>query len=141
MIHFFVFLIISSASIASTLILEKNAASGYVLPERSFVKDCKVYSDGQLESTTVNGDGTGIGFARIVPSINIQAIKVLNNLARKGPVTITPIPCDIGTTTLKGYLENEEIVIDSAVYCREKRFNNSSAASVLRSIAREMCGF
>jgi|GEM_PF-6536726 len=141
MIKFLSLLLFTTTAFASTLILEKTATSGHTLPENSFTKECRVYLEGQVEATTISGDGTAIGFARTIDGINIHVIKGLNHLAKDGKIETTPMPCDAGSTIVKGFHEGKEIEIESSLDCGEKRLNTTKAASVLRSMAREICGF
>lgn len=111
------------------------------MPEHSFVKDCKVYRQGYMETETINGDGTAIGTSRLVAGTQINIIRVLNRLARRGSISETVNPCDIGTTIVKGFHGSQEVELESSLDCGSKRLNGSAAANVLRSMAKEICGF
>jgi hypothetical protein len=141
MLQILVAAIFLSSSTFASVILEKHSTSGYVVPEWSFVKDCKVYSKGHVESTTTNNEGTVIGYSRKVSLFNIQTIKVLNHLAQSGEIEESQMPCDTGTTILKGRIGSNEIEIESLIDCGSKRVNQSPAADFLKTIARDLCGF
>ncbi len=138
---FILFFLFSSTTFAGTVILQKHAVSGYVMPEHSFVKDCKVYREGYMETETVNGDGTAIGTSRLLAGTQINIIRILNRLARRGSISETVNPCDIGTTIVKGFHGSQEVELESSLDCGSKRLNGSAAANVLRSMAQEICGF
>jgi hypothetical protein len=141
MLKLITLLLISTSTFASTLILEKHASSGFTIPEHSFVKDCKIYREGRMESTTLGGDGTTTSFSRKVSVMHINTIRALNRLALTGEMVETSMPCDIGTTLIKGYTDSHVVEIESAMDCGLKRTNDSSAANILGSMAREICGF
>jgi hypothetical protein len=141
MLKFILLFLLSTSAFASTLILEKHASSGYTLPEYSFVKDCKIYREGRMESTTLGGDGTTTSFSRKVSAMHINTIRALNLLALAGEIVETPMPCDIGTTLIKGYTDTQVVELELAMDCGQKRTNESAAAYLLRSMAREICGF
>lgn len=138
---FILFFLFSSTTFAGTVILQKHAVSGYVMPEHSFVKDCKVYREGYMETETINGDGTAIGTSRLLAGTQINIIRILNRLARRGSISETVNPCDIGTTIVKGFHGPQEVELESSLDCGSKRLNGSAAANVLRSMAQEFCGF
>ncbi len=111
------------------------------MPEDSFVKDCKIYREGYMETETVNGDGTAIGSSRRIAGTQIQIIRILNRLARQGSISESINPCDSGTTIVKGFHGAQEVELESSLDCGARRLNESAAANVLRSMAKEICGF
>ena len=135
------FFLFSSTTFAGTIILQKHAVSGYVMPEDSFVKDCRIYREGHIETETVNGDGTAIGSSRMLAATQVHIIRILNRLARRGSISDSINPCDIGTTIVKGFHGKQEVELESSLDCGSKRLNESAAANVLRSMATEICGF
>jgi hypothetical protein len=142
MIKFLTLFFISTAAFAAPhLILEKHAVSGYVMPEDSFVKECRIYREGYLETYTKKGDGTSVGASMQVNAVQIAGIRTLVRLSSNGSIKISPMPCDIGTVIVKGHRLNQVIELESSIDCGEKRLNNSYAASVLRSMAESLCGF
>lgn len=94
-----------------------------------------------METETVNGDGTAIGTSRLLAGTQINIIRILNRLARQGGISDTVNPCDIGTTIVKGFHGIQEVELESSLDCGSKRLNGSAAANVLRSMAKEICGF
>lgn len=136
-----VILLLSTSAFANTLLLEKHAASGYVMPEHSFVKDCKIYKEGFMESTTIHGNGTATGFSAKIPAMRIQAMRLLLKVAQSGTVEESVMPCDIGTVIVKGHYGEKEVELESSIDCGAKRVNKSPAASVLTSMAGEICAF
>lgn len=138
---FVLFFLFSSTSFGRTTILQKHAVSGYVMPEDSFVKDCKVYREGHMETETINGDGTAIGTSRKLATTQIHIIRILNRLARQGNFSESVNPCEIGTSIVKGFHGKQEVELESSLDCGSNKLNSSAAANVLRSIATEICGF
>lgn len=138
---FILFLLFSTTAFAKTVILQKHAVSGFVMPEDSFVKDCKIYREGFMEAETINGDGTAIGTSRTLADTQVHIIRLLNRLARRGSISESVNPCDIGTIIVKGYHGKQEVELESSLDCGSKRLNGSAAANVLRSMASEICGF
>ena len=142
MFKFFALLLISFSSFAAPhIILEKHAVSGYVMPEDSFVKDCKIYREGYLETYIKKGDGTSTGATMQVNAVQIASIRTLNQVAKRGTIRISPMPCDIGTVIVKGRIGSRVVELESSMDCGEKRLNKSYAASALRSMAESLCGF
>lgn len=142
MLKFFVLLFISSTVFAAPhLILEKHAISGYVMPEYSFVKDCKIYREGYLETYIKKGDGTAIGATMQVNAVQIASIRALLRVANRGKIQTGPILCDAGTVILTGHIGAHEVLIDHRLDCAEQKVNKSYAAKALRSMAESLCGF
>lgn len=135
------FCLLVSHAFGATVILEKKATSGYVMPEHSFVKECKVYREGYMESITKKGDGTISGFSKLVPQYEIRAIQGLLKVARFGKIKETPMPCDIGSKILKGYRLGKTVELDVAQDCGTRRLNTSYATPYLKSIANDLCAF
>jgi hypothetical protein len=135
------FLLLSPAAFARNVVLQKYSVSGYVMPEDSFVKNCKIFQNGHMQSETVNGDGTSIGTSRVIPSTQIHFIRILNRLAKGGSISETINPCDIGTTIVEGFYRGSMVLLESSLDCGSKKLNQSAAANVLRSMAKEICGF
>ena len=131
----------TTTSFAGTLILEKHAVSGYVMPEHSFVKNCKIFKEGTLEITIKNGDGTATGSSAILHPLRVRAIRALNRLALRGSIEESISPCDIGTVIVKGHHGGKEVEIESSLDCGSKRINKSYAARALRNMAEDICGF
>lgn len=94
-----------------------------------------------MQSQTINGDGTAIGTTRKIPRTQIHFIRILNRLAKRGSISETINPCDIGTTIVEGFYHGTEVLLESSLDCGSKKLNQSPAANVLRSMAKEMCGF
>ena len=94
-----------------------------------------------MQSETVNGDGTAIGTTRTIPSTQIHFIRILNRLAKRGSISETINPCDTGTTIVVGFHLGTEVMLESSLDCGSKKLNQSAAANVLRSMAKEICGF
>lgn len=111
------------------------------MPEHSFTKDCKIFRNGHLETVTVNGDGIAIGASRQIAGTQVQIIRLLNRLARRGSISEAVNPCDIGTVIVKGFQGPREVELETSLDCGAKRLNDSAAANVLRSMAQEICGF
>lgn len=135
------FLISFSTFAAPHVILEKHAVSGYVMPEHSFVKDCKIYREGYLETYIKKGDGTAVGATMQVNKVQVASIRTLLQVAKRGTIKISPMPCDIGTVIVKGHIGARLVEIESSMDCGEKRMNKSYAANALRSMAESLCGF
>ncbi len=142
MIKFFALLLISFSTFAAPhLMVEKHAVSGYVMPEDSFVKDCKIYREGYLETYIKKGDGTAVGSTMHLNRVQVASIRTLLRVAEHGSLSITPMPCDIGTVIVKGHRAQHVVEIESSIDCGEKRLNKSYAASALRSMTESLCGF
>lgn len=135
------FCLLVSNAFGATVILEKRATSGYVMPEYSFTKECKVYREGYMESITKKGDGTITGFSKPVSHYQINKIRGLLLIARYGKIKETPMPCDIGSTILKGYVYGTTVELDVALDCGTHRRNTSSVTPILKDIAKDLCAF
>lgn len=135
------FLISFSTFAAPHVILEKHAVSGYVMPEHSFVKDCKIYREGYLETYIKKGDGTAVGASMMVNRVQIASIRTLLQVAKRGTIKEGPVLCDAGTVIVTGHIGPKEVLIESSLDCSEQKINKSYAASALRSMAESLCGF
>lgn len=133
--------ILSANLSAGTVILEKQAISGFVRPESSFVKRCSLLNDGYMESTMIGGDGTAIGMAKQISKRKLQWTKLLLAKAQSGVVEILPYPCDVGTKLLKGWVRGELVELDNAQDCGDRRLNNSPTVELLKNISESICGF
>src|SRR6478752_2844597 len=109
------FLISFSTFAAPHMILEKHAVSGYVMPEDSFVKDCKVFREGYLETYIKKGDGTAVGATMKVNAVQIASIRTLLQVAKRGKIKISPMPCDIGTIIVKGHIGSRLVLLESSI--------------------------
>lgn len=136
-----ILLLISFPVFSRTLILDKHVVSGYVLPEHSFVKDCKIYSDGTLESVAQYGNGTGDGFSKILKKRVVLEIRALNRAAKKGQIEEGPALCDAGTEIVNGYVGTKKVLLLSAPDCDIVMENKSRAARHLRKLAEKLCAF
>jgi hypothetical protein len=123
------------------VILENHALSGYVMPEDSFVKDCKIYREGYLETYIKKGDGTAVGSTMQVNAVQVASIRTLLQVAKRGKIMLSPMPCDIGTVIVKGHIGARIVELESSMDCGEKRMNKSYAANALRSMSESLCGF
>ncbi len=135
------FLISFSTFAAPHVILEKHAVSGYVMPEHSFVKDCKIYREGYLETYIKKGDGTAVGATMQVNRVQIASIRTLLQVAKRGTIHEGPVLCDAGTVIVTGHIGARDILLESSLDCSEKKVNKSYAARALRSMAESLCGF
>lgn len=136
-----VFLLLPATSFGATIILEKHVTSGDVPPQDSFVKDCQIYREGYMEAITINGDGTAIGFSTQVSDVQVNAIRVLNRIARKGTITESDVPCGNGETIVNGRIGGLIVELETTPECGPRRLNTSVAASILRNMAQSICQF
>ena len=111
------------------------------MPEDSFVKDCKIYREGYLETYIKKGDGTAVGATMHVNKVQIASIRTLLQVAKHGKISIGPVICDAGTVIVTGHIGARSVLIESSLDCSEKRLNKSYAAQALRSMAESLCGF
>lgn len=135
------FFISFSTFAASHLILEKHAVSGYVMPEHSFVKDCKIYREGYLETYIKKGDGTAVGGTMMVNKVQIASIRTLLQVAKRGTIHEGAVLCDAGTVVVTGHIGTKNVLLERSLDCSEKKMNKSYAARALRSMAESLCGF
>lgn len=126
---------------AGTVILEKNAVSGYVQPEHSYVKNCQILSNGYMESTIVSGDGAVEGQAKQISKRKLHWIKMLLSKSQAGIVEVLPYPCDGGSSTLQGWVSGDLVELDIARDCSDRRINTSKTVEFLRKITESICGF
>lgn len=142
MLKFFALLFLSSTAFAAPhVILEKHAVSGYVMPEHSFVKDCKIYREGYLETYIKKGDGTAIGASMHVNAVQIASIRTLLQVAKRGHIEDQGVVCDAGTIIVTGHIGARAVLIENRLDCAEQKMNKSYAAKALRSMAESLCGF
>lgn len=142
MLKFFALLFLSTTAFAAPhVILEKHAVSGYVMPEHSFVKDCKIYREGYLETYIKKGDGTAVGATMQVNKVQIASIRTLLQVAKRGTISEGPVICDAGTVIVTGHIGSRDVLIENSLDCAEKKINKSYAAKALRSMAESLCGF
>ena len=135
------FLISFSTFAAPHALIEKHAVSGYVMPEYSFVKDCKIYREGYLETYIKKGDGTAVGSTMQVNAVQVASIRTLLQVAKRGAIKISPMPCDIGSVIVTGHIGSHLVMLESSIDCGEKKLNKSYAASALLSMTESLCGF
>jgi hypothetical protein len=137
-----IFLISSSTSFTATTLLEKHRTSGYVMPEHTFRKECKIYKEGYMESVTEMGDGTALGFSNQVSQARIKLIEQLLKMAKTGAIKERPYPCDVGNNILKGYDASGELIeLDIAIDCGKQRKNQHMVLPILTYLAEELCFF
>ena len=139
---FLVLSIISFNTFAAPLtLLEKHATSGYVLPEHSFKKDCKIFKEGYVESYTKSGDGTIMGFTHGVSSARIFEIRQMIRLARKAGIVDKGVRCDGGSETVTGSFAGKPVMIKALLDCHSWKERTGWAAKRLRNIAKDLCAF
>lgn len=126
---------------AATVLLEKHATSGYVLPEDSFVKDCQIFREGSVESYTKKGDGTIIGFSKMVPRYEIWEIRQLLRLARRAPIADGGVICDAGNLAVTGHFARKPVLIVERKDCMSYKFRQGWASRRLQRIASQLCAF
>ena len=126
---------------AGTVILEKHAVSGLMIPENSFKKDCSIFREGYVESYTKKGDGTIIGFTHMVRSSRIFEIRQLLNVARHSGIAEGAILCDAGTKIVTGHYGGKAIMLKAQYDCDSNKFRKGWAAQRLRNIAANLCAF
>lgn len=130
-----------NAFAAPLALLEKHAVSGFVLPEHSFKKDCKIFREGYVESYTKNGDGTIMGFTHGVSSARIFEIRQLLRVARKAGIVDKGVRCDGGSETVTGLYANKPVMIKALLDCHSWKERTGWAARRLRNIAANLCAF
>jgi len=135
------FLISFSTFAAPHLLIEKHAVSGYVMPEDSFVKDCKIYREGYLETYIKKGDGTAVGATMQVNKVQITSIRTLLQVAKRGKIEEGGVLCDAGTVIVTGHIGARSVLLESSLDCAEQKLNKSYAAKALRSMTESLCGF
>jgi hypothetical protein len=138
---FFLIALMSFESFAGTVLLEKHRTSGYTLPEHRFVKDCRIYSEGYVESHTKNGDGTDSGFTHHVSFARVFEIRGLIRLARKASIADGGIRCDGGDDLVTGFIGKKAVMIRALEDCQSYEYRQGWAARRLLRIASGLCGF
>ncbi len=126
---------------AGTVILEKHAVSGLIIPEMSFKKDCSIFREGYVESYTKKGDGTIIGFTHMVRASRIFEIKQLLKVARYAGIADGGVLCDAGTILVTGHYAGKAIMLKAQKDCDSYKFRKGWAAQRLRNIASNLCAF
>jgi hypothetical protein len=137
---FLVFALLSSAW-AETLILEKHAYSGYVMPEHRFQKNCTIFKEGRMESMITTGDQVGVRHLKEISKEKVIFIQQLLKIARKGKVEEQAYPCDVGTTIYRGWTNGQMVELDIAKDCQYRHINSSAASKTLKKLATNLCGF
>ncbi len=138
---FLIIAFLSANAFSATVVLEKHKTSGYVPPEHSFKKDCKIYREGYVESYTKNGDGTIMGFTHGVSSVRIFEIRQLLRVARKAGISDHGVRCDGGSETVTGHLANKPVMLKALLDCHSWKQRKGWAAQRLRNIATNLCAF
>lgn len=126
---------------AGTVILEKHATSGLMIPENSFKKDCSIFREGYVESYTQRGDGTIIGFTHMVSKRKIFEIRQLLSAARHFAIVNGPILCDAGSISVYGHRGSGPVLLKDQKDCNSYKFRKGWAAQRLRNIAGNLCAF
>lgn len=137
----FLLFLISQYAFASPLLIEKHATSGLVIPENSFKKDCSIFRNGMISSVTFHGNGTGEGFAKMLPKKTMHALKGLVKLASHGEIENGPVMCDGGNNLLYGYQNGTKFIIDENYDCSSSSVNKHPASELLRKLTENLCGF
>ncbi len=138
-------LVLSFLSVAAfaddrELILEKHAISGYVPPEHRFVKDCTIYRNGNVE-VVIKQESTGSGYTAQISSSKVWEIRQLLLVAKRFGIAQGAVICDAGTVTVTGHRNHKAIMIKSQKDCHSNRWRKGWAATRLRNIASNICGF
>lgn len=142
MIRFSLLLVLFTANaFAGTVILEKHATSGLVIPENSFQKDCSIYREGYVESYTKKGDGTITGFTHMVSKRRIFEIRQLMKAARRAEIANGPVLCDGGSIIITGHRPGGPVLLKEQKDCNSYKFRKGWAAQRLRNIAGKLCAF
>ncbi len=134
-------LIISTPTFAGTLILTKFVSSGYVQPEYSFVKDCKVFKEGHAQITQRVGQNPQTSKDIKVQIDKTFLIQALNLIAQKGKLKEEGTRCDAGIMLLDGYVGGEKVILDEDKDCESHYRNLSRATRYLKKLADSICGF
>ena len=137
----FLFLFVSSTSFAHTLMLHKHVTSGNVLPQDSFVKDCKVYREGFAVIRTKMGTRRTRVHSHNVSQRRVLLIRTLLRQAKDGTIATVGATCDGGDQMLHGYYRGDEFILDVNEDCGEHKVNQSPATPILASQAENICGF
>lgn len=136
---------LTAVSAAPTILLEKTTATGFVQPQYRMARNCTVMSNGalsiEIKKPNESGDWDSHETNIQLPSRLISRIKNLLKLAASGEIVEVPMPCDVGTRTLRGRLNKLVIEIDSAIDCNNHRINKSVAAMNLIDLSKELCQF
>lgn len=138
---FLLLILFSANAFSATVILEKHATSGLVIPENSFQKDCSIYREGYVESYTKKGDGTIIGFTHLVSKRRIFEIRQLMNVARHAAIVNGPVLCDGGSIIITGHRMSGPVLLKEQKDCNSYKFRKGWAAQRLRNIAGKLCAF
>lgn len=134
-------LLLSQQIFAANVILEKHATSGLGIPENSFRKDCFIYNEGYVESSTVNGDGTAISFSKMLSRRTMVTLRSFLGVVRRGEIETGPVMCDGGNNLLYGYHRGTKFIIDELYDCSSSSSNTHPAGDLLRKMAENLCGF
>lgn len=135
------FLFVSTSAFAHTLMLHKHVTSGNVLPQDSFVKDCKVYREGFAVIRTKSGTHRSHTHTHSISRQRVLTIRALLRVARNGTIETVGATCDGGDQILHGYYKGSEFILDVNEDCGEHKVNQSPATPVLAAQAEHICGF
>lgn len=137
----FLLLVFSSTSFARTLILHKNVKSGFVRPQDSFMKDCKVYQEGYAVIRKKFGYYPTRITRRSVSFRRVLLINTLLNIAKNGHIDNRGAVCDAGDKLLYGYYRGDRFILDENKDCVGHKVNESPVTPFLKTHARQVCGF
>lgn len=141
----FAFLSSLNTFAAPSIILEKIQASGFVMPQYRFAKNCKIASNGRMRIEIKKPNEMGEWESKVTNiQLTSKMVQTINNLlkgAAMGEIVEVPMPCDVGTSILHGKYKNQEVEIDSARDCHSHIINKSGAAARLKEISNELCQF
>lgn len=130
---------------APSMVLEKIQASGFVMSQYRFARNCKIASNGKMRIEIKKINEMGEWETKVTNiQLTTKMIQIINNLlkgAAMGEIVEVPMPCDVGTKILHGKYKNQEVEIDSARDCNSHKINKSGAAARLKEISNELCQF
>jgi hypothetical protein len=138
---FFVVLFLSSQSFAATLLISKRVVSGFVQPEHTFIKDCRIYKNGDVQTSMVIGQSAPIREYNHISRAKILLINIYLELAKKGQIVDTGAICDAGSHVVEGFVKGQKVLLDENLDCGSHKENQSKAVPKLIKWSEKICGF